>query len=163
MPDLGHHLSHPIDLVEDIAQHHAWEFDRITRDDIAMVVEGLWRSYTVTLSWSPEDEALRLFCTFEMEPPPARLAALYEVLNLINDRCWAGSFSWWPDHQMMAFKYALFLAGGQQPCTAQVDMMIATAISNAERYYPALQMATWGEKTPSEALRTAITEVHGHA
>ena len=155
--------SHPIDLVEHIAAHHAWEFDRITEDEIAMVVDGLWRTYTITLSWSPQDEALRLFCTFEMEPPEGRLPELYELLNLVNDQCWAGSFSWWTDHQMMAFKYALFLAGGQEASTDQIDMMIGTAVHNAERYYPAFQMVTWGERPPAEALYTAITEVRGHA
>lgn len=31
---------HPIDLVEHIAEHHDWEFDRIADDQIAMAVEG---------------------------------------------------------------------------------------------------------------------------
>ena len=29
---------HPIDLVETIAEHHEWEFDRIADDQIAMAV-----------------------------------------------------------------------------------------------------------------------------
>nr|MCW1951705.1 YbjN domain-containing protein [Octadecabacter sp.] len=35
--------THPIDLVEHIAEHHAWEFDRIHDDQIAFQVEGQWR------------------------------------------------------------------------------------------------------------------------
>ena len=27
---------HPIDIVKDLAAHHAWEFDRVTDDQIAM-------------------------------------------------------------------------------------------------------------------------------
>jgi hypothetical protein len=49
----------------------------------------------LTLAWSGSDETLRLICTFEMDPPEARLAALYETLNLANDRCWAGAFTYW--------------------------------------------------------------------
>ena len=37
---LDHEDIHPIDLVEHIAEHHAWEFDRIHDDQIAMAVEG---------------------------------------------------------------------------------------------------------------------------
>lgn len=34
---------HPIDIVETLAAHHDWEFDRVTDDQIAMAVEGQWR------------------------------------------------------------------------------------------------------------------------
>ena len=43
---------HPIDIVETLAEHHAWEFDRVTDDQIAMAVEGQWRTYSLTLAWS---------------------------------------------------------------------------------------------------------------
>ena len=68
---------HPIDIVEDLAAHHDWEFDRISDEQIAMAVEGQWRTYQVTLAWSAYDETLRLICTFEMEPPEDKLPALY--------------------------------------------------------------------------------------
>ena len=57
---------HPIDIVENLAAHHAWEFDRVTDDQIAMAVEGQWRTYSLTLAWSAQDETLRLICTSEM-------------------------------------------------------------------------------------------------
>ena len=76
---------HPIDIVETLAEHHAWDFDRITDDQIAMAVEGQWRTYSITLAWSARDETLRLICTFEMEPPEARMPEIYETLNHVND------------------------------------------------------------------------------
>ena len=51
---------HPIDIVEDLAEHHEWEFDRIEENQIAMVVQGQWRTYSITLAWSDFDETLRL-------------------------------------------------------------------------------------------------------
>jgi len=36
----------PIDIVEDLAEHHEWEFDRIEENQIAMVVQGQWRTYS---------------------------------------------------------------------------------------------------------------------
>jgi hypothetical protein len=70
---------HPIDIVETLAEHHDWEFDRIGEDQIAMAVEGQWRTYSLTLAWSARDETLRLVATFEMEPPAGREAELYEM------------------------------------------------------------------------------------
>jgi hypothetical protein len=33
----------------------------------------------------------------------------------------------------------------------------------AERFYPAFQLALWGDKTPAEALKVAIAEAYGRA
>ncbi|SEN22040.1 hypothetical protein SAMN04488003_11174 [Loktanella fryxellensis] len=154
---------HPIDLVEHLAEHHAWEFDRLADDQIAMQVEGQWRTYAITLSWSDRDETLRLICTFEMEPPAHRTQALFEALNTINDDSWAGTFTWWPEQKMMVYRYGLVLAGEQIASPEQVDTMIHTAVTSCERYYPALQLVTWAERTPAEAIRIAIGEVYGRA
>ena len=86
---------HPIDIVEHLAEHHDWDFDRIADDQIAMAVEGQWRTYSITLAWSGYDETLRMICTFEMDPPEEKLPQLYELLNAMNDQCWAGAFTYW--------------------------------------------------------------------
>ena len=39
---------HPIDLVESVAEYNDWDFDRIADDQIAMAVEGQWRTYSIT-------------------------------------------------------------------------------------------------------------------
>ncbi|MCG7493744.1 YbjN domain-containing protein [Thalassobius sp. Cn5-15] len=154
---------HPIDLVEYIAEHHQWDFDRIGEDQIAMAVEGQWRTYTLTLAWSEQEEALRLICTFEMEPPKDKLPAVYEMLNAINDQIWSGSFTFWEEQNLMVFRYGLLLAGGQDASAEQVDMMIGAAVANAERYYPALQLLVWGGRSPQEAIQVAIAEAYGRA
>jgi hypothetical protein len=154
---------HPIDLVEHIAVHHSWEFDRIHDDQIAFLVEGQWRTYAITLAWSAYDQTLRLICTFEMEPPVDRMAKLYECLNLTNDMCWAGAFSFRADQKLMVYRYGLVLAGGQFAGPEQIDTIINTAVQNAERFYPALQIVTWAERTPKDAIQVAIAEAYGRA
>ncbi len=154
---------HPIDVVQNIATHNEWDFDRIADDQIAMSVEGQWRTYSVTLAWSGYDETLRMVCTFEMEPPAEKLPALYELLNLVNDQCWAGSFTYWEEEKMMVYRYGLVLAGGQEAGPEQVDTMIGAAVMSAERYYPALQLLVWGDRTPKDALQVAIAEAYGRA
>ncbi len=154
---------HPIDLVEHIATHHAWEFDRIHDDQIAMAVEGQWRTYSITLAWSAIDETLRLICTYEMEPPEGRMPALYEALNTINDMCWAGSFTWWEEQRMMVYRYGLVLAGDQVPTAEQVDTMIGAAVASCERFYPAVQLVTWAERDPADAVQIAMAEAYGRA
>ncbi|MEQ3625904.1 MAG: YbjN domain-containing protein [Celeribacter sp.] len=154
---------HPIDIVETLAEHHAWDFDRIGDDQIAMAVEGQWRTYSITLAWSGYDETLRLICTFEMEPPAEKLGALYETLNHVNDACWAGAFTYWSEQQLMVWRYGLALNGGQIASAEQIDRLITAAVTAAERYYPALQLVIYGDQTPQQAMQIAIAEAYGRA
>ncbi|MCP3972777.1 MAG: YbjN domain-containing protein [Rhodobacteraceae bacterium] len=154
---------HPIDVVEHIAEHHEWDFDRVADDQIAMAVEGQWRTYSITLAWSGYDETLRLICTFEMEPPEEKLPLLYETLNRTNDMCWSGAFTYWAEQRLMVYRYGLVLAGGQVVLPEQIDRLIATAVSSSERFYPAFQLVAWGDQSPEEAMRVAIAEAYGRA
>ncbi|MFV0358323.1 YbjN domain-containing protein [Tropicimonas sp.] len=154
---------HPIDIVETLAEHHSWDFDRIADDQIAMAVAGQWRTYSITLAWSAFDETLRLICTFEMEPPEAKLPKLYEALNRVNDNCWAGAFTYWSEQQLMTYRYGLLLSGGQVASPDQIDRLIATAVTAAERYYPAFQLVVWADQEPEAAMQVAIAEAYGRA
>lgn len=154
---------HPIDIVENLAAHHEWDFDRIGDDQIAMAVEGQWRTYSLTLAWSGQDETLRLICTFDLSPPPEKTAKLYELINEVNDQCWAGAFTYWAEQELMVYRYGLVLAGGGEASPDQIDTMIGAAVMSAERYYPALQLLIWGDSSPKEALQVAIAEAYGRA
>ena len=154
---------HPIDMVQDIAATQKWKFDRIGEDQIAMAVEGQWRTYSITLAWSDMDETLRLICTFDMQPPLHRVNELYAALNEVNDNCRAGNFTYWADQKSMVFRYGLILTGGQSATLDQIDTMISTAVISAERYYPAFQLVTWGEQSLKSAMQVAIAKAYGRA
>jgi len=154
---------HPIDIVENLAAHHDWEFDRIGDDQIAMAVEAQWRTYSLTLAWSSYDETLRMVCSFEMEPPEDKLPKLYELINRMNDQCWTGAFTYWPEQKLMIYRYGLMLTGGQIAGSDQIDTMISSAVSSAERYYPAIQLMVWGDRSPKDAMQVAIAEAYGRA
>jgi len=154
---------HPIDIVEHLAEHHDWDFDRVADDQIAMVVEGQWRTYSITLAWSGYDETLRLIATFEMEPPDHRHGAIYETLNRANDMCWAGGFTFWAPQKLMVYRYGLVLAGGQMAGPEQIDTMINTAVLASERFYPAFQLVAWADREPANAMQVAMSEAYGRA
>ena len=154
---------HPIDMVEHIAAHHDWDFDRIGDDQIAMAIEGQWRTYSITLAWSGHDQTLRIVCTFEMEPPEDRLPVLYEMLNHVNDRCWSGAFTWWDAQKLVVWRYGLVMAGAPGATPEQIDTLLSAAVMSAERYYPAFQLAIWGDQSPRDAMQVAIAEAYGRA
>ena len=154
---------HPIDIVETLAEERSWDFDRIADDQIAMAIEGSWRTYSVTLAWSARDETLRLICAFEMAPPAKRVAALTAAMSLANDKCWSGAFVLWREQKLMGYRYGLNLSGGAPATGAQINDMVRAAVAACERFYPAFQLVAWGGETPEKALGIAMTEAYGRA
>lgn len=154
---------HPIDIVETLAEERSWDFDRIADDQIAMAIDGVWRTYSVTLAWSAHDENLRLVCAFDLAPPARRRPALYKTMALANDRCWTGAFTLWPEQKLMVYRYSLNLSGGAQATSAQINDMVRAAVAASERFYPAFQLVCWGGETPENALGIAMTEAYGRA
>jgi len=153
---------HPIDIVETLAEHHAWDFDRVGENQIAMAVEGQWRTYSITLAWSGHDDTLRMVLSFEMEPPADRLPELYEMISQTNDMCWTGAFGFWPDQNLMVYRYGL-LAGDSGVSLDQITTLIGAAVAACERFYPAFQLVSWGNAAPAAAIQTAIAEAYGRA
>jgi hypothetical protein len=154
---------HPIDIVETLAEQLSWEFDRVGQDQIAVAVEGAWRTYSLSLAWSGHDDTLRLFCTFDLNPPEERLAEFYRLLNLVNDKIWGGCFTLWRQQQMLAYRCGLNLAGGAHATPEQIESMIRLSVSLSERFYPAFQLVGWSEESAEQAIEIAIDEAYGTA
>lgn len=154
---------HPIDIVEHLATHNEWDFDRVADDQIAMIIDGSWTNYSLSLAWSPYDETLRMICTFDMDPEDEKLAGLYDVLNRANDKCWSGAFSLWREQKMMVYRYGLNLAGDGTATAAQIDDIVGSAVMACERFYPAFQLICWGDSDPATAITVAIEEAYGRA
>jgi len=154
---------HPIDIVETLCEQSAWDFDRVGENQIAMAIEGRWRTYSLTLAWSGHDDMLRLVCTLEMTPPEERIGAFMQLLNLANDRIWGGSFTLWHEQGLLAFRYALTLAGGATATPEQIEAMLHNAVGLAERFYPAFQLVGWSTESPEAAIRVALEDAFGTA
>jgi hypothetical protein len=154
---------HPIDIVESIAEDHDWQFDRVCDDQIAMSIDGRWRAYSLTLAWSARDEMLRLICAFDLPVATRRQRAVSEAINLANDLCWLGAFTLWPDRRLMAYRYALTLAGGSVALPSQISEMVRSAVAASERFLPAFQLVAAGDSTPDAAMAMAIGRTFGRA
>lgn len=154
---------HPIDIVETLAEQCEWDFDRVGENQIAMAIEAQWRTYSLSLAWSQHDDMLRLVCTFELNPPEDRQKEFYRLLNIANDRIWGGSFTFWEEQKLVAFRYGLTLAGGAHATPEQVEAMVLSAVSLAERFYPAFQLVCWGNETAEAGAEVAIEEAYGTA
>ena len=155
--------SHPLTVVEDIATHHNWSFERSGDDEITIVSRGDFTDYQISFTWMSEIEALHLACAFDMKVPEQRLPEVQQLIAMINEQLWIGHFDVWMQNGMVMFRHALVLAGGVTASGRQCEAVLGTALDSCERYFPAFQFAIWAGKTAREAIDAAMFETVGEA
>jgi hypothetical protein len=153
----------PVDVVEHMATHHDWNFDRASEDEVTLVVSGRWADYQISFTWMGDIQALHLACAFDLKTPALRRAELMKLVSKINEQLWVGHFDYWLKDGLLMFRHALMLAGGVGTSDGQCEAVLGLAIEACERYYQAFQFVVWGGKTAREALEAAMFETSGEA
>ena len=155
--------NNPLAVVEDIATHNDWPFERSGEDEVTIVSQGTWTDYQLAFTWMGEIEALHLACAFDMKIPPARRPEVQRLVAAINEQLWIGHFDIWTHTGTVMYRQALLLPGGLTASSAQCEAMFSGALRACERYYPALQVVVWAGKSASEAMDAAMFDTQGEA
>src|SRR5260370_6603442 len=87
--------NNPLAVVEDIAAHHNWSFERSGEDEVTIVSKGEWTDYQLSFTWMTEIDALHLACAFDMKIPGPRRAEVHRLFAAINEQLWIGHFHRW--------------------------------------------------------------------
>ncbi len=154
---------HPVDIVERLAAVNEWLFEREDEDEIAISVSGGWTEYHVAYTWLPDLETMHVGCAFDLKAPSHRRAEVLDLVCLINEQMWVGHFDLWSKEGVVMFRHGLLLSGGAQPSAAQLESVLANAITACERYYQAFQFVVWAGKSAREAVKAAMFETKGEA
>ena len=153
----------PVDMIEHVASHNHWEFERSSDDEICLTVDGVWTDYNVSLSWMEDFEALHLVCAFDFKIPESRIQEMTRLLLLINEQLLIGHFDVWIKEGTVMFRQTLMLNGGAVPTGEQLECLMVSALEASERYYQAFQFVVWGGHTAEKALEGALFETQGSA
>ncbi len=156
-------LRNPLDLMEEIVSANEWLFDRSSRDELAIEVQGRWSDYRIFAVWQNEIGALQFSCQLELKVPQIRRAPTCELIAELNGRLWLGHFDLGPDMVMPTFRHTLLLRGVAGASSEQLEDLVEFAIAECERFYPAFQFVIWGGKSASEAMSAAILDTVGAA
>ncbi|GAB1582582.1 MULTISPECIES: YbjN domain-containing protein [Phyllobacteriaceae] len=155
--------AHPVDVIEQVAHSNDWSFERTGDDEIAMSVAGLWTDYHVSFSWMEDFEALHLACAFDIKVGEARVNEVLRLLSLINEQLLMGHFDLWQQEGAIMFRQSLLLAGGAEPTSRQVEVLLASALDACECYFQAFQFVVWSGVSARDALDSVLFETVGHA
>lgn len=154
---------HPVDVVERLAALNEWAFDRQDEDEIAILVEGKWSRYEVSITWVPDVESLHFSCAFELKTPERKKGEIADLVGLINAQMWLGHFDLWPQEQIVMFRHAHCLTGGASASEGQARALVDAAVKACETYYQSFQFVLWAGRSPREALDFAVFATVGNA
>ena len=155
--------SNPVDMIEVVAASNDWAFERSGEDEIAMTVEGRWADYHVSFSWMEEFEAVHLACAFDIRIPDARVNEVIRLLSHINGQVLMGHFDLWRQEDVVIFRQSLLLAGGAEPTSQQVEVLLSSALDACESYFQAFQFVVWSGMDAKNAMEVVLFETVGEA
>ena len=156
-------ISHPVDVIEHVALANDWSFERNGDDEISVSVAGSWTDYHVSFSWMEDFEALHLACAFDVRVPENRALEVLRLLSLINEQMLFGHFDLWEQEGAIMFRQSLLLAGGLEPTSQQVEVLLSRALEACECYLQAFQFVIWSGVPARDALASVLFETHGNA
>jgi hypothetical protein len=156
-------LSHPVDMIEFVADSNDWSFERPADDEIAMTVSGKWADYHISFSWMEEFEALHFSCAFDLKIPEMRIAEVNKLVTHINGDVLMGHFDVWRRADMVIFRQSLLLSGGLEPTGRQVETLLSSALDTCEAYYQAFQFVVWSGMGAEAAVSAVMFETVGEA
>lgn len=155
--------SHPVDMIEFVADTNDWSFERCADDEIAMTVAGRWTDYYVSFSWMEQFEALHFSCAFDLRIPEARLSEVNKLVAIINGDMLLGHFDVWNKAESVIFRQSLLLSGGLEPTGRQVEAMLSSSVDTCETYFQAFQFVVWSGMGAQAAIDAVRFETVGEA
>lgn len=153
----------PLDLAEWVIMDRDWVFDRPADGELIAEVNGVWCNYRMWFSWQEDCGGLALTCAMDSKLPKASASRVHTLLALINEKLWLGHFSHNSTDGNICFRHAMLLRDGVITTAEQLQDLLDIAISECDRFYPAIQAVVWGGKSPSEAIEIALFETIAEA
>jgi hypothetical protein len=155
--------SAPVDMLAALFEARGWVYEITSDDEITAEFKGSWTSYQIRAIAREEDNALQLLALPDVTVPIEKREAVYTALGLINEQLWIGHFDMWSSNGILLFRHGTLLPPNGLLNVDQAQTIIDVAIDECERFYPVFQFIIWGDKTPEDAIASALVETHGEA
>ncbi len=163
LDELERDESAPMDMLAALFEARGWDYERDGDDEITAEYKGSWTNYQVRAVWRPEDTAMQVLALPDINVPAEKKSQVYTALGLINEQIWLGHFDLWASNGLLVFRLATLLPGSGLLGLDQAQTLVDVAIDECERFYPVFQFIIWGDKSPEEAIASALVETHGEA
>ena len=153
----------PVEMLAQLFEANGWPCEFVNDDEISGEIQGSWATYQVRCIWRAEDHVLQLLCLPEIRVPDAKRKAAYELLAMVNEQLWLGHFDVWSNGGVLLYRHGLMLGDEGLLSLSQAQTAVEAAVEECDRFYPAFQFVLWGDKSPQDALASAMVDAAGEA
>lgn len=153
----------PIEMLAALFKARGWPSEVTPHGEVTSEVQGSWTKYQLRAIWRAEDNVLQLMCFPDIRLSEPKRATTYELLSLINEQMWVGHFDIWSSGDVLLYRHGAMLGPNGMLSLDQAQSVVETAIDECDRFYPAFQFVMWGDKTPHDALVSAMVDAAGEA
>jgi len=153
----------PLDFLEEFVVSQDRQVQRHSDTEMTVDVRGHWCTYHLFFVWQPSVNAVFFSCHFDIRVTNRRHQEIYELVGRANERMWIGHFDFLSDDATPIFRHTLSLHGLRGDSYELYEDLIDTALTECERFYPALHLLLWGGKSVEEALSVSFMETAGEA
>lgn len=153
----------PVDMLASLFEARGWPCEFVNDDEISGEIQGSWANYQVRGIWREEDHVLQLLCLPDVRVTSGKRAAMFELLAMVNEQLWLGHFDIWSNGNVLLYRHGIMLGDDGLLSIAQAQAIVETAIEECDRFYPAFQFVLWGDKSPADALDSALVDPAGEA
>ena len=153
----------PVDMLGQLFEARGWPYEMLTHDEITGEVQGSWANYQLRGIWRADDHVLQLLCLPDIRVPEDKRAAIFEVLAMINEQLWLGHFDVWSNGSVLLYRHGLMLGDDGMLSIDHAQALVEAAVEECDRFYPAFQFILWGDKSPADALASALVDAAGEA
>jgi len=155
--------SDPLDVLEDAAASLEYEMERISENELHVILPGVWRDIGLWFTWRPELATLQMGAPIDLKAPVVRIAEASNLITMVNERLWVGHFDLWADDNSIVYRNAAILPGDGTLDAEQAGALIHAVSEAVDRFYPAFNFLVWGGKSPEDALKASLFETSGNA
>lgn len=158
-----HEDAAPVEMLAQLFDARGWSCELNGEDELNGEIQGSWATYQVRAIWRHEESVLQLLCLPDIRVPEDKRAGVFEIMTLINEQLWLGHFDMWSNGWVLLYRHALLLGDDGLLSLSQAQTLVEVAIEECDRFYPAFQFLLWGDKSPADALASALVDAAGEA
>jgi hypothetical protein len=153
----------PVDMLASLFEARGWPCEFVGEDEISGEIQGSWANYTVRGIWRQQDRVLQLLCLPDIRIADDKRGGVFELLAMVNEQLWVGHFDIWSNGGVLLYRHGLLLGDDGLLSIDQAQTAVEAAVDECDRFYPAFQFVLWGDKSPTEALASAMVDAAGEA
>ncbi|MXO47088.1 hypothetical protein GRI69_02275 [Erythrobacter vulgaris] len=152
----------PLDMLMALFGARGWPCEA-NAEEICGEIQGSWAKYQLRGVWRGEDRVLQILCLPDVRIAPEKLAAAHELVALANEQMWLGHFDVWSNGGVLLYRNGTLLGNDGMLSLDQAQSLVEIAVEECDRFYPAFQFVLWGDKSPQDALKSAMVDAAGEA